>query len=509
MENSAHENGFEKEAGMDVGEVLETTLEEEDPIAQHYEKKPEEDYLKILQMIESEKGCVTRTEIMEELQIPGDVLEAFFDVALRECISDPERQNFICDRLVQIQGDRVPEIAKKLKLQSFKLQDEVRALKALKKDYDEKLKELARLQEIIAAGGGEKGTSNVSELESECEILQERIQGLEENEKTLLDQLQEFKEKNNSDETDGANEIERLRGEVFELEQNKDDLESKIRDLQAKIEENGGGNDQEHDEARIRELEEQLETMENDKRVLQGKVFALAEQLEESELNGGPSQEIDSLREQIDGLQQARRQDKEMIEELQEKLEDLEAEKENSERLSKKNNNLFESQEEKEPETKRVKADKKTGVNIWLVMIGVVAVLAILFFVVVKVSTPTEVAPVQGEPTPVAQTNQAPLSAPLPTQAIPMSNEQVQQAPLPTQALPVASVVSTLNTPDDFRRAALETMKINEMGELVIDTQAYKPGEMINGFKLILVQKSFIRLQDTKTGLQFRVDMGV
>lgn len=489
-------NEGEEATEMSIGGFGLTILEqeEEDPLGKHYEEKPREDYLKILKMIEAEGGNITRVEIMEELQIPLEVLDAFFDVALRECTSDPERQNFICDRLVQIQGERVPEIAKKLKLQSFKLKDEIRELR----------KELVRLRGI----SGDRETSNGSNLENERVLLQERIEELETSEKNLLDQLQEF---NNA----GSGELERLRGEVFELQQNKDDLESNVRSLQAQIEENGNGGDGGY-ESQILELQEQLETVENKNRELQQKVFSLAEQLEEIESKGGISEEVDTLRKQIDALQQARRQDQKTIEELQEKVENLEDE--NSERfpfpstskdnIARNEENIFEDKETL-TEVKRDKNDKKGGVNIWLIMIGVISALAILFFVVVKMSTPTEVAPVQGEPTPVVQTTQAPISAPATTQAIPALNEQVQQAPLPGQGLPAATVVSTLNTPDDFRRAALGSMKINEMGELVIDAKAYKPGEMINGFKLILVQQSFIRLQDSKSGLQFRVDMGV
>lgn len=508
MEHIIHnheEEGGEKMGVAGLG-LMPYEQEEEDPLGKHYEEKPREDYLKIIRMIEAKDGNITRVKIMEELQIPGEVLDAFFDVALRECTSDPERQNFICDRLVEIQGDRVPEIAKKLKLQSFRLKDEISALRSLQKDYDEKSKELARLQEIVDAGGAGKETSRVSELESECELLRDRIKELEM-------QLQEFSGDTNTDDNDGSNELERLRGEVFELQQNKDDLESQVRSLQAQIEDNGGDADQEQLQEQINELQEQLETVEKDKRELQTKVFSLAEQLEEAEKKGGSSGEDEVLREQIDALHQARRLEQQTIEELQEKIEDLEAEISERDPFTSTRHdvtnpdqeNIFENQAEI-PETKRDK--KKSGPNIWLVMLGVGVALAVLFFVVVRILTPTEVAPVQGEPTPVVQTTQAPISTPVATQAIPVSNEQVQQA-LPGQALPTATVVSTLNTPDDFRRAALGSMKINEMGELVIDAQAYKPGEMINGFKLILVQKSFIRLQDSKSGLQFRVDMGV
>lgn len=492
-------------------------------ITAFYNERVDRDYERIIDMIELDWETLTRKDFIEKLGISDEVLDAFFDLAVRNC--DSEERDTICDRLININKEDLGRIAKKLKYENFGFQDELdmrnREIAGLKEDI---AKKDAQIANFSAGGTGFSVEDNsqdpvgLSALLEERQILQDQVDNLvsennrlsQENfnleakvdnlsaEKSRLevtiDELnqgmasggQTFSPNN---EQVSPEEIEMLRNTIGDLEMERDNLREEIRVMAENSNNAAPDNSWELLEKveRISVLEAEIEQKDQSLSNLEEMVSSLQQQLNEKEY------EIEALRES--GAQRVQEEVKGEWDD-----EDLFAERNEDEPVAKKKN--------------------KTGLYI---IIGVFFFIFLGLVALVIVNGSGQ-GPVPGTPTQLGVTEkttgqgisanvangavtQLPPSPAVSQAASTPIEEAVPTALNAAQSQPIAQgITSTLLTPYDFRKNK-SAFTLTEQG-LVLEKRTYKTGESINGFRILMIQKTFVRFLDPKNDLEFRVDLG-
>lgn len=510
---------------------------DDDPVERFYGNKPEEDYKRIVALIKSGEE-LSRADFLERLQIPEDVLDVFFDEVFVKC--DASERDDLCDRLIGINKDVLDKIIKRLKKENFSFRSE-------KEQWEDKLVTLTseiaakdqQIEDLKNNNGAGLSDSNKDEyillLEAERDELRVQIVQLEAQIEELQASVQSSNERYHTTlaekdqriaelEIDGNNTVKdaekdfdisplqeenaRLCGLVEEYETKIEDNNQLIAELQA----NNSTNNEDY-----------IAALEAERDELRVRVEELTHAL--SENDGSDFQE------KIDMLEAEGAYKDSLINDLNEKIATFEYEIENSKATTinkvsnyddQELNNKVDDDEFDFVTTEKDTPVKKKSSTALLVVIGFIFTILLGLIAVVIINN-NSAGPVPGIPTEIPK-NQMPMGGDLNNQVVQGLATQVpsittNQAPsadvqgaVPTTLTqapvqqPVDSLLTTLTTAEAFRKAAGQ-FKINDQGALVINNQTFGMGEQINGFKIIAIHRTFIRLIDVKNDLQFRVDL--
>ncbi|MCL4432121.1 MAG: hypothetical protein M1300_07365 [Epsilonproteobacteria bacterium] len=526
-------------------------------ITQFYNTKIDTDYEKIIDMIENGGDNLTRRDFIVTLGINDTVLDSFFNLVVRGC--DGEERDAICDRLITINRDDLHRIVKKLKNENIHLEDEILSLReqleaSSGKDCSELVQKVSELESIITEkdeyiasliDNGPNGyvhpsdgsvysheehdhmlqdqqdySAELSELKMQIEQLQTENYTLRESVDAAASQKWELEEQvrqltSDVNEKDiriyelentqhsaqiqedpwGENqpvsdsqEIEEYKNKVFELESEKESLLYQIQSLQSQ--DHGSDNQMYETEEKIRSLESELLAKNEYIQRLEHEAYAL-------------TGEIDNHKARIRDLEAA----------LESNILDT-APSGGQENWSNTSIDFGASMSD-EPVKK-----EKSKAGLWIIVGSLFFILLILVAVTMINSNN---GPVPGTPTAIPANEKitgnglsANVANGAATQLPPQTAQQVAGAPVieavptaiePVQA-PVAQngIVKTLQSPYDFRKNAAH-FAVSDQG-LILEGQLYKVGDSINGFRILAIQKTFVRILDPKNDLEFRLDIG-
>ena len=497
-----------------------------DFIQNFYSNKASSDYEKILDMIETGPEDMTRKDFTTALGVDDKVLDAFFDIAIRGC--DEDKRDTICDRLILINKDKLGEIAKRLKYENIRLQNDKAGFDQRIFDLQElvtqKDNQLIELQEAIESntttGDDSILSAQIIELQNEREVLLEEINGLKQTVEVLTLEKSEIQDV-----------IEGLNNDSTIKDQTINDLREQIASIA------DGYSNTNVDSEEMNRLQYEISSITNERDSLLEQVQTYTASVSDVSNNLDNDLELEGLNNKIYELESELQSKEYIISEMQETINRLQVDIEEKEYAIQQtpllpiedtyNQDKSESAEDldlfdKENDEPIVNKKSKKGLYI-IVGILFAALLALIFIVILNQSN---TGPVTGEPTPLSPSekitgagisanvaNGAVTQLPPSPATIPVSSSEVQGnvptalgAPIATPVQP-AGIIQALITPYDFRKNA-KSFKITEQGA-VIDGQTFKVGEEINGFRVLTIQKTFIRFLDPKNDLEFRVDVGV
>lgn len=517
----------EKMEGNNMSTSSARTQEAMDAITSFYNKKIDTDYEKIIDMIENGGNDLTRRDFINQLGIDETVLDSFFNLVVRGC--DGDERDAICDRLISINRDDLGRIVKRLKNDNIHLEDVINNLNDRLTDINssgvgselvQRVKELefqllekeAQIQDYVANGNfsiedvqGEFSPSeeystlleekasliaSIEQLKMEIMTLEEKIVALNHEIYDKDIEIAELKNKQNEENTstniDDETEAS-YKTKIYELENEKEDLLYQLQSL----------NHQNDNNDEIYAANERIQSLQNDL-VEKGRYIERLEE-EANHLNN----ELNECKSRVQEQDSSSQRESEMPIHNQEAWEQID-------------NRLDLGLSVAEETTKK----SKGKMGLWIIGGVLFALfLALVGFALIN----TNNGPVQGVPTPIKPAEKitgAGLSANVSngaaTELPPVSAPQTANTPvvetIPTTIEPMAPVPSqkgitkTLLTPNDFRKN-VDQFSVSNQG-LTLEGQVYKVGDSINGFRIVAIQKNFVRLLDIKNDLEFRLDIG-
>lgn len=517
-------------------------------IAAYYEQKSESDYNKIVDMIETGGEHLTRQDFIKTLGISEEVLDSFFDLVVRNC--EGNERDTICDRLIKINKDVLGRIAKKLKYENFEFQSQIDTLEKKVSDLEQEIEGKNILLSQYQENGSEFVPGAIVE-DGEQESMADQL-------KAEISELQ--------------SERDHLLTQIAQLQAANSDLQEKLDIKTAEYDElinNGGFNQSigEEDSALLREKDETIASLNQMILDANEEKDMLIKQLEDmsnskpdeypyEDENFQPSssqdqnEEIEYQRDRIVSLEEDILKKDARIGELEHEvyqLEQLVAEKSRqleaavhtnhqATEVSRIDNDEWQQDEMELPkqqstldfgDTQTVNEKPKKSKTGLYVILGVFFFL--LLSVIVLVVMNQSSGPTPGVPTPLsaAEANQSgqgitnnvangaatqlPPSVPASAPTATVQGEvptAIAPAVLPQEVTAPAQAVITpkLLTPFDFRQNS-KALNVTDQG-LVIEGKTYKVGDTINGIRVVMVTKTFVRLLDPKNDLEFRVEIG-
>lgn len=531
-----------------------------DTITQYYNTKIDTDYEKIIDMIENGGDNLTRRDFIVQLGITEPVLDSFFNLVVRGC--DGDERDAICDRLISINRDDLHRIVKKLKNENIHLEDEIIALReqlevSNGKDCSELVQKVSELETIIAekdeyiaslVENGANGYVHPSDgsmyTHDEREhMLQDQHDHSEEltELKTQIEQLQSENYTLRESVDTAASEKWQLEEQVRQLSLDVTDRDARIYELENTqhttqvIEDPWGDMQQPVDSSELEECQRKISELELEKsdliyqiQMLQSQDYGSAGETEETnEKIRTMENEIVAKDEYIQRMEQSAYSLAEEIDGYKARIRELEAALEHS-------SDFYETQNQEQGQDawQNPQIDfgtsladepvekKKSKAGLWIIV-------GSLFFILLALVAITMInsnsGPVPGTPTPIPAEEKitgnglsANVANGAATQLPPQAAQQVPGAPVveavptaiePAQA-PVAQsgIVKTLQSPYDFRKNAA-LFGVSDQG-LMLEGQLYKVGDSINGFRIVAISKTFVRILDPKNDLEFRLDIG-
>lgn len=523
-----------------------------DTITQYYNTKIDTDYEKIIDMIENGGDNLTRRDFIVQLGITDPVLDSFFNLVVRGC--DGDQRDAICDRLISINREDLHRIVKKLKNENIHLEDEIIALREQLeasggKDCNELAQKVSELEAIIVekdeyiaslVENGPNGyvhpsdgsiythderehmlqnqhdhSEELSELKNQIEQLQSENYTLRESVDSAASEKWQLEEQVRQLSLDVTNRDAR----IYELENTQHTTQA-IDDPWAEMQQQVDSSELEECQRKISELELEKSDLTYQIQMLQSQNYGSTGETEEAD------EKIRTLENEIiakdEYIQRMEHQAYALAEEIdgyKARIRELEAELEannSSEDQVWSNHHIdIETSLADEPIQK-----KKSKAGLWIIMGGLFFILLILVAITM---INTNSGPVPGTPTAITPEEKitgnglsANVANGAATQLPPQAAQQVPGAPVieavptaiePAQA-PVAQagIVKTLQSPYDFRKNAA-LFGVSDQG-LMLEGQLYKVGDSINGFRIVAISKTFVRILDPKNDLEFRLDIG-
>lgn len=516
---------------MEVVTTSKRTEEAMTLIYDHYSQKVTSDYDRIVDMIENGGDQLTRRDFIVNLGITEEVLDAFFNLVVRGCEGDDRDR--ICDRLIGINKDDLARIVKKLKNETISLELK---LEELMKQLEEKEEALRILEGHGGAAHKEDSSESAfdaGELRVECDSLRAEIDRLNSeivNLRALNEEQSASIEQLNTDKYELESRIRELSDEVDLKSQKIYELESSDPGLYGNQNDNPDESyESEYAPADNTALYEELEQLRMERDNLAAELqnastMDSSYELEEKERRiRDLSNEIAYKDETIERHEATIRSLQSEIDHRDEEIRELKASRGSvtaeDHTMSVTNNGEIELPGMGDEPI--VKQKSKAGLYI---------ILGVFFFfllalISVVIMNSGEAGPVSGTPTPVAveekisgdgigggvangAVTQLPPSLPVQPAAMPVQENVPTQLDSLSAAEPTApsGVIAALNSPYDFRKNAA-AFTVTEQG-LMIDGQVFKTGDSVNGFPILMIQKSFVRFIDPKNDLEFRVNIG-
>lgn len=379
-----------------------------DPIGHYYNKKPEFDYAKFVELVKDDTKEYTIASILEELRVPSEVLEAFVDKALIGCHGEERDQ--ICKKIMQINKPEWESIIKRLKFANLDFKERFSALEEKYRHTEENL--------LLALGKEEEFSLKQKALEETNDQLEKEVHTKGDEIARLMQEIQTIKSELS----------EKLIAETKELELSSNENRSlldEIRNYQDKLS----------------DLQADLDHKKNEIKELSLKIISLEE-------SGSQS--------------------------------------------------VIELEYEEADQGKKQK--QKTAP---IVVFSVLCIFVLLVSILYLLKTPKS----SQAPSPVVAETQLAIPNPIAVPPVIAQQENTKVPAVVVSQSPVASSISHLVTPEAFR-ANVKNFKI--VGQsLVIENETFASGATINGFKILSIEKTFVRLLDLGSNLQFRVDIGV